>query len=593
MLSDIRFHNGRPYICVDGELCSPQAYTSYFEECAEYSDFISAGYRMFFVNVSFTDLPINNTTGFSPFNTGVFEGAEPDYSEFDCTVNRIFSECPDAFVFPRINISMPRSWLAANPCETVDTPNGKRESLFSERFMCDGSELLKTLVAHIRSADYAERIAGYQLCGGTTQEWFPHDLFGCFSDIALQKFRFWLEEKYGVSDFPVLSKADFCSGVYNEAAARYGEFCNETVAYTVEHFAKVLKEYINGEQLVGVFYGYNAFVSDYLWGTHGLRCIIDSPYIDFFSSPCAYDEGRRLGFDWGDMLPFESVKQHGKLYFVECDIRTHLTKQMQASRPGRYPEGIYTLYDESGNKTVWHGPDTVENSLSAIRKAFAHQLTHASGIWWFDIWGGWYHDENIMSELKLIKDTVESSVNKNPKLYPSAETVVFVDEKAYLNIPRGNHLCNCLNHTRVRMGNTGIPFDLCMVEDAEKVLGKYSAAIFTAPMPSESGKKAIELCEKLNIPYIQTSEVKPFYSTDELRSFLVSRGVHCYNTDGCVVYCGEGFLAVHSVADGEVKITLPDKSTVRPLLGTDFEVCETDSFTINMNKHETAVFELI
>ena len=48
----------RPYIKIDGELHAPLAYTAYFEECAEYSDFIKSGYRMFFVNVSFTDLPI-------------------------------------------------------------------------------------------------------------------------------------------------------------------------------------------------------------------------------------------------------------------------------------------------------------------------------------------------------------------------------------------------------------------------------------------------------------------------------------------------------------------------------------------------------
>ncbi len=593
MLSTVSFRNGKPYIFFGNKLYTPQAYTAYFEECAEYSDFIAAGYRMFFVNVSFTDLPINNVTGFSPFNIGVFESDEPDYSEFDATVNRILAECPDVLIFPRINISMPRSWVNNNPCETVDTPNGKRESLYSSVFLRDGAELLLQLVAHIRSADYSNRIAGYQLCGGTTQEWFPHDLFGSFSDMGWQKFELWLNKKYGADIVPPLSKSDFCSGEYNETAARYGEFCSEITAKTVEHFAKVLKEYINGEQVVGVFYGYNAFVSDYLWGTHGLRYIIDSPYIDFFSSPCAYDEGRKLGFDWGDMLPFESVKQHGKLYFVECDIRTHLTRQMQASRPGRYPEGIYTLFDDNGNKTVWHGPDTVELSVSAIRKAFAHQLTNASGIWWFDMWGGWYNDEELMTELKKLKDIAEYAKNKLTSPYPTAQTVVFVDEKAYLNLLRGSHLCNCVNHTRVKMGNTGIPFDLCMVEDAEKVLGKYSAAIFTASMPSESGKKAMELCGKLNIPYLQTSAEKPFYSTSELREFLVSCGVHCYNTDGCVVYCGEGFLAVHSIADGEVKITLPQKYTVRSHLGTDFEEYETAEIKLYMNKHETAVFELI
>ncbi len=591
--SKIEFKNGIPYISINGNLHSPLAYTAYFEECAEYHDFSDAGYRMFFVNVSFTDLPINNFTGFTPFRTGVFEKDEPDYCEFDDTVHRILSECPDAFIFPRINIAMPRWWIENNPYETVETPTGKRESLYSDLFLRDGANLLLRLVSHIRSADYSDRIAGYQLCGGITQEWMHHDLFGSFSETGLEKFRMWLEEKYGISDAQKLLKSDFSSGTYNETVSLFGKFCCEKAAKTVEHFSKALKEYINNEQIVGVFYGYNAYVSDYLYGLHGLRFIIDSPYIDFFSSPCCYDDNRNLGVDWGDMLTSESLKIHGKLYFVECDIRTHLTRRMQDSRPGFYPDNIYNLYDENGNKTVWCGPDTPELSLSAVRKAFAHQITKGNGIWWFDMWGGWYHSQEIMSELKKLKNIADSSKEKNSDIYPSAQTVVFIDEKAYLNIPRGNRLCNTVNHIRVRMGVTGIPFDLCMVEDAEKVLHKYRAAIFTAPVPSESGQNAVKLCQSMNIPYIQSSIEKPFYEENELRDFLVPSGVHCYNSDGNVIYCGNGFLGIHAADNGKVTVKLPAKYTVRALSDIGFPECETDTISINMKKHDTAIFELI
>ena len=592
MKSYIKFNNGRPYICIDGKLHAPFAYTTYFEECGQYSDFINNGYKMFFVNVSFTDLPINNFTGFSPFLTGVFEGIEPDYFEFDAVVRRILSECPDAFIFPRINIAMPRKWIEENPDETVDTPNGARESLYSDAFRRDGAALLCTLVSHIRSADYAHRIAGYQLCGGTTQEWIHHDLLGSFSPMGLQKFRVWMKEKYGVTDIPTLSKSDFSGGDFNEDVSRYGEFCGETTAQTVEYFAKVLKEQINSEQIVGGFYGYNAFVNDYLWGLHGLRFVINSPYIDFFSSPCGYDDNRNLGIDWCDMLTSESVKNHGKLYFVECDIRTHLTRRMQDSRPGRYPDDIYTLKDENGNKTAWSGPDTTVLSLSAVRKAFVHQLTKGSGVWWFDMWGGWYHDEELMSELKKMKNIAEASKEKSSADYPCAQTVMFIDEKAYLNNPRGSHFCHSVNITRHAMGNSGIPFDLCMVEDAGRVLHKYRAAIFTAPIPSVSGKAAVEMCEELHIPYIQVNTEKSFYTETELRDYLVSVGVHCYNGDGNVIYCGEGFLGIHTVNDGEVKISLPAKYTVKALLGADLTEDETDVISLKMRKHDTAVFEL-
>lgn len=592
--SHIEFENGKPFISVNGELHSPLAYTTYFDECGEFSDFIKAGYKIFFVNVSFTDLPISNTSGFTPFRTGVFEKDEPDYSEFDGVVRGIVSQCPDALIFPRINISMPWKWIEENINETIATAKGgNRESFYSDSFLRDGAELLKVLVSHIRSADYSGRIAGFQLCGGTTQEWFHHDLFGSFSPFALEKFREWMLGKYGVENASLPDKKDLESGALTEEVQKYAEFCCEAMAKTAEHFARTLKEYIKNQQIVGIFYGYNAFVSDYLWGTHGMRHIIDSPYIDFFSSPCAYDDNRNSGLDWGDMIPVDSIKNHNKLAFIECDIRTHLTKRMQDSRPGEYPDDILLLRDSNGNKTVWSGPDTLELSLSAIRKAFAHQLTKGSGIWWFDMWGGWYHDPKIMAELEKMNQIADFSMNKKSEVYPSAEAVLFIDERAYANIPRGNPLLAAVGTTRVAMGNTGIPFDLCMVEDAPEVIHKYRTAIFTAPIPTQCGIKAVELCEKYNISVIKASEEKPYFTTNELRELLVSSGVHCYNNKNNVVNVGGGYLGVHSVADGEINIKLPKKYKVKSLLGIDLPECKTDNISFNMKKHDTAVFELI
>ena len=123
--SHIEFINGKPFVNINGTLYYPLAYTTYFEECAEYADFVENGYRMFFVNVSFTELPINNITGFSPFLTGVFEGDTPDYAEFDGRVREILSLCPEALIFPRINIAMPRKWIAENEAEIYELQQGQ------------------------------------------------------------------------------------------------------------------------------------------------------------------------------------------------------------------------------------------------------------------------------------------------------------------------------------------------------------------------------------------------------------------------------------------------------------------------------------
>lgn len=592
MKSSVEFKNGKPYISIDGVLHYPLAYTTYFEECGEFSDFIKAGYKMFFINVSFTKLPINNVSGFSPFITGVFEDGEPDYREFDGVVSAILAECPDAFIFPRVNVAMPEIWIEENPDECVSTPSGMREALWSEKYLHDGEELLTTLISHIRSANYSCRIAGYQICGGTTQEWMHHDMAGSFSEKGLEKFRLWMKKTYNADTVPEIAKEDLFKAGYNETVSRFGEFCCEIASKAVKYFCKALKKLINNEQVVGAFYGYNAFVNDPLLGLAGLRHIIDSPHIDFFSSPCCYDCTRELGVDWGDMIAESSLKLHNKLYFVECDIRTHLTRRMQESRPGSFSDNYFALVNENGNKTVWCGPDTLELSLSAVRKAFAHQLSRFSGIWWFDMWGGWYHNEAIMLEMSKMRTIAERSKEKIG-LFPSAETVVFIDERAYYNNPRCTDVACSVNNIRVAMGNTGIPFDLCITEDAQKVVDKYKVAIFTTPLPSESGKKAMSLCESFDIPYFFPEGNKIYISTNELRKFLVSKGVHCYNEDNNVIYCGGGYIGIHTSQEGEFEIKLPDKYKVRSILGANLEEQETDVISLYMNKHDTALFELM
>ena len=85
---------------------------------------------------------------------------------------------------------------------------------------------------------------------------------------------------------------------------------------------------------------------------------------------------------------------------------------------------------------------------------------------------------------------------------------------------------------------------------------------------------------------------KPFYKKNELREILTSSGIHCYNEQDNVIYCGNGFLGMHTISDGEVKITLPQKYKIKSLFGTDEKEIESDTITLNMPKHDTVIFEL-
>lgn len=76
------------------------------------------------------------------------------------------------------------------------------------------------------------------------------------------------------------------------------------------------------------------------------------------------------------MLPVDSVKLHGKLYFSENDTRTHLSR----------PVNDTTWYTQP----VWFGPDTEQGSLDILKMHFARLLLKGQAGWWFDMWGGWF-----------------------------------------------------------------------------------------------------------------------------------------------------------------------------------------------------------
>ena len=208
------------------------------------------------------------------------------------------------------------------------------------------------------------------------------------------------------------------------------------------------------------------------------------------------------------------------------------------------------------------------------------------------MWGGWYHNEAIMNELSEMKTIFDSTKEKEQGVLPSAEVVLFVDEKAYSHAHKDSPFLHTVNHHRISMSYTGIPFDTCMVEDAEIVLKHYKFAIFTTALHTESGKKALGLCDSLGVPYVTPTEEKPFYDVDELRDILVSNGIHCYNTDGNVLYCGNGYIGIHKIDNSKTTITLPQKRKIRPLLDAESEFYG-DSITVDEPMHSTRIFEIL
>lgn len=573
--------NGNPIFLIDGQETPPLAYITYFEENNDYRLFAEKGFRLFTVSVSLSDQPINADSGFKPYAGGVFDKkGHPDFSAADASIKTIVGACPDAYIFPRVYICMPQWWIDENPTETIPVAHGKRrEALYSQKFREDAAEMLVELIEHFRTFEYADHIIGYHISGGGTQEWFHVDRNGSYHENALPYFSQYLNRK--IEKLPDLDGMYHSRVIEDPLLSKYIRFASDCVAQTVEYFCKVAKEALENKQLVGVFYGYALEVPWPLWGTHSLTKLLDCPYIDFFSSPNSYVNGRSLGIDWPDMMPADSIKLHGKMSFIECDVRTYLTVSPREARKGCDPYNSYI-------GDLWDGPPTEALSVYAVRKSLARQLTHKHGLWWFDMFGHWYSTPALMDEMKLSQQLYHQNRNDMPE-YP-VEVALFVDENAYSKIGEAHPQYNLIRSMREHWGKMGAPLSVFLTCDFDKIdwaKSAYKAVFFMIPEGEEFVSKTKKVLDSHQIASLYITEVT---NADELRRFLKDSGVFILCESNDVLYFGNGFAALHSATAGEKTVFLPEVLVCTDVVSNATQKTSTLSFYCK--QFETKIFSL-
>ncbi len=566
------FRNGKPILDTERGEMPFFAYLTYFTENARYEDFAARGYHLYSVCCYFTSLPINPFTGFTPARRGIFdEKGKADFSELDADIADLLEKDPEALFFPRIYVSMPAWWVKENPSEIIPTtadPEG-RELLFSERFRRDGAEMLRRLIAHMRASSYADALIGYQVAGGATQEWLQFDYSG-YCENAYPYFLEYMEKKQKGST----SGMTLEGFMKNEYAADISRFANDSVADTVEYLSAVCKQECGGRQIVGAFYGYT--LDMHKWGrcgTFSMSRLLSSPSIDFFCSPFSYSSDRSLDVDLSYMLAFESVRLHGKAYVLEADIRTHLS---------RYPDEcrkdikIKTLY----RGAIWLGEKDQLGTLYQLRRAFAKVITGAGGLWWFDMWGGWYASDESMAELEKLRLLALEEFSE--PLPSETRAAVMVDERLWESAPEFSD--NIQRELCKRSYTSGIVSDIYLLDDIERIKDGYKLFLF--PQPSPDGA----LLERLRDEG-KTCVWGEDISVEEIRDACRDAEVDLLCSTGDIVYEGNGFLALHALSSGEKSVTLPRGFTASSYLGDEPErVGNTLRFMIE--KGDTYIFRI-
>ncbi len=542
--SKIQPRGGVPTLFVNGKPIVPMAYITYRQEENCYEDFAKSGYGLFSVQMPFAERTVNEQYGMPPFQGGIYEEKEPNYALIDKNIRRILEVCPNAYILPRVNVNLSEKWEREHPDELCFEKY--RESycacFASDEWAAEIKRLLRDFVSYIERSDYCDRIIGYQIAAGNTEEWIPLAPNGGDGKRMREAF-----ERYSLENGIVLSEKELdffktpktAEEFFRQAPATYRRFISQVTAERIVEFAAETKKLTGGRLVVGGFYGYTMECCDWRIGHHCLERVLECGDIDFLCSPISYLDLRKAGTDAYNMLPVDSLKLHNVLYFAENDTRTHLTRP--ACDLPRY------------NDPIFLGPDKA-TSAENIKMHFSRALTHGHAMWWFDMWGGWFHDDCYMAILKRCAEIFEDCSN-NSRI-SSAQTAVFIDECAWAECDDSDWVVSA--KTRRTLGLAGAPYDIFLMSDFERVYRNYKAIVFAVPAKTPHFLQAERLAKENSVPYLIIENDGSELSENDVAKFYEQAGVFVYSSLPAVVYASQSHVFLHTAKAGEYDFSLPN-----------------------------------
>ncbi len=466
---------------IDGKSVYPSAYMSYCPNKQYFDEFKAAGVKIFMFPIYAGDQGINNECGLRPFADNIFKGyGEYDFMPVERVMNMIDPNGDEeVYIIPRVCLEPPIWWQEQNPdALAVDYSDETiRECFTSDKWREDMCVVLKALVDYFKNSKWADKVIGYHIAAGGTEEWtYQAKYFEEFYDYSktnLKAYRKFLEERYN-GDIKSLSKA------YNESYSSFDEveiptpverayaktgilrtekeeknvldyfdFHNDAVAETILYFCKFVKEYTNNERLTGVFYGYVVTMPHNFKGLHALGKIFKSPYVDFVSTTNS-DEG------WNFASAVHSALLNGKAWLAEGDIRTSKTTLMKDTMPECPP--AFPYYETQ----VWQPLPSMDCSVYTLTRALSRVLTAPAGIWWFDMFSGWFSDPVMMNIIEKCIPLIKEQKN----CYLKPEVALIVDEAGHKYLGGADKLVPPATWAFIdNLSKAGIPYHIYLQSD--------------------------------------------------------------------------------------------------------------------------------
>jgi len=508
---------GVPTLFVNGVPKGPMTFQWGLEE---------AGFTREKAEIKFKQLKSLGDAGIEIFFTRISLGdpalVDSALSRFDETVSLLLEAVPEAYIIPWIIIWPYAKFGEKYPDEVITfddgttggytrpdfmglkDPNTPRYTWASEVWKEETSGIISRLVRHINKASYRDHVIGYFFfiqCYETSYFWdWDHENRSIdYSPAMLRYFRKWLRKEYN-NDVNALRRAwkdetvDFETAQLPSKEAKnradFGFFwdpeksrqvidyfrCHaEAVASKVIHYARVVKRESQNKVICGFFYGYLQN-QDYIYGGQSVfKGVLNADEVDFWSSPHTY-ENRGPGDHASFRFLIKTLKDHGRLWFAECDTFMHDTAESALKHHG-YPK------------------TTLEQTVEVLKRDFAYVLCEGVNGWWID-WssGPSMYEKPLISLIKRMQQVSKVSLD-----YPRrsmTDIAAVVDQESILTTPyKESREVTFLTLDREKiheLPRIGSPVDFYELDDVlREDADKYKMYIFLNPFSIDTRERRL------------------------------------------------------------------------------------------------------
>ena len=502
---------------------------------------------------------------------------------------------PEAKILVRANVSQygksAKRWAEMHPddgirfeyqpdiegIEELEDFDQLMTSVFSEGWRETAEETLRLFARYFANHPlYSEHFLGYHLGGNESDEWFHYAYreAGCDVSPAAQKyFRKFVTEKYH-GDVQALRTAwgddaiDFeqvaipCPIPGNTPHAKpypttyfstpqeqkyvdYNEMLNVRIAQLIAGFSRIVKEETHRNTLVMCFYGYLfELCGDPRSGHMALQQLLDCPDVDGFASPCGYWD-RDVGGTGQYMTVIDSVVAHGKMWFVENDIRTFLRYRRDPDQPIKL-EGFANIF-------------SFVDLYEVYRREAGTQMVRGCASWYMDLAGeGWFLHPDFWEEIKALEELCRVSLEFTTPYRP--ELAVVVDPEEFYRVPAvSGTFGNTMFNVRTQCYRLGVAAGFYTMEDWLNGKADHAKMVLLFNPSGLKGEKQERALKKIRRPGQTTFFFYGFgdMTHEEMRALTgmdIRKEQSSENLTTAMQYCNEwdGFVNTSGGCGAEV-----------------------------------------